>query len=259
MLIVCPTCVSSYKVGPEILSLSRGTVRCAHCREAWLIVGEAELAAANDRIGEERVQDFASECEQNAWHSEPEAPQAGFHLGRAGPLSVRAVRPLRSLPPPVAAPQSGSAVKVMLLVIVGIGLGMAAVGWREPIVRTMPALTSLFAAIGLPTRDTALTLRDVRTATIQDGTTSVLTLEGRIENSWSNEASVPNIRIVVRDEAQQSLYSWTAPAPKASLGPGEAVVFKSRLVAPPGNGHDVAVGFSEASAVLSDAVVKGTK
>ena len=121
---------------------------------------------------------------------------------------------------------------------------MAGIAYRARIAAIAPAAAPLFAAIGLPAVPPSLTLGTVETALADEGANKVLTLEGTIRNPGGTEAAVPNLRIVVRDDAEQSLYSWTTPAPRARLAPGEAMDFRSRLVSPPPAGHDIVVSFA---------------
>ena len=243
MLIVCPNCVSSYRVNPDILRLSQGVVRCAQCRRSWSLAEDGHEAWAFD--GERPVP-----------QSEASAGKltAGARALDAQPHAAKPPRARR-----VADTEQSSPVRAVAAVLLLLALMTGAIGWRRPIVHAAPALAPIYALVGLQANESSLTLQDVKTAMVREGTTPVLTLEGTIENGRKTVARVPNIRIVVRDQAEQSVYTWTAAAPKTSLAPGETVTFKSRLVAPPGNGHDLEVGFADAHAVLSEAMVKGTR
>lgn len=170
------------------------------------------------------------------------APPAGL-LSQIGP---RPARQMASPEPPVAAQRgAGSAVLGVLLCL---GMGMVAIAHRERIAAIVPQTTPIFAAIGLPIADLGLSLGEVETTLGDEGSTKVLTLQAHITNRQKTGATVPNLRIVVRDDSAQILYTWTAPSPRAQLGPGEVVDFRSRLVSPPLNGHDVVVSFADRSA-----------
>ncbi len=47
MLIVCPSCTTSYRVEPASLGASGRSVRCARCRTVWFAVPEPETPARN--------------------------------------------------------------------------------------------------------------------------------------------------------------------------------------------------------------------
>lgn len=167
------------------------------------------------------------------------APPGGL-LPQFGP---RPGGKIASLEPPVSARcGAGSAV---LGALIFLGTAMIAIAQREHVAVIAPQTATIFAAIGLPVADGDLSLGEVETALSDEGSTKVLTLQGHITNRQKTEATVPNLRIVVRDETAQNLYTWTAPSPRARLGPGEVVDFRSRLVSPPLNGHDVVVSFAD--------------
>jgi predicted Zn finger-like uncharacterized protein len=46
MLIVCPSCATSYQVGPAALGPSGRPVRCAHCKNTWFAAPSEALATA---------------------------------------------------------------------------------------------------------------------------------------------------------------------------------------------------------------------
>ena len=58
---------------------------------------------------------------------------------------------------------------------------------------------------------------------------------------------MPHLRFAVRNAAHQEVYSWTAAPPRATLPPGEAVSFHTRLASPPPDARDVLVRFSTAT------------
>lgn len=53
MLIVCPTCATSYDVEPASLGANGRQVRCVRCRSVWLaeLNRAAQLTAAADALG----------------------------------------------------------------------------------------------------------------------------------------------------------------------------------------------------------------
>ena len=57
---------------------------------------------------------------------------------------------------------------------------------------------------------------------------------------------VPPIEAVLRDAEGRPLYSWVSDPPRATLRPGEALHFRTRLATPPEEGRDVAVRFTTA-------------
>jgi predicted Zn finger-like uncharacterized protein len=115
--------------------------------------------------------------------------------------------------------------------------------WRAEIVRVLPHTAPLFRMIGLPVNLRGLDFSDIRASKdVHDGVT-VLIIEGTIENATASAVSVPRLRFALRNAAMAELLSWTAPPEQGTLGPGEALPFRSRLAMPPADGNDVLVRF----------------
>jgi hypothetical protein len=119
----------------------------------------------------------------------------------------------------------------------------ALIAWRTELVRWAPQSASLYAAIGLPINLRGLAFNNVSVAReTQDGV-AVLVVQGTIESTVPRLIEVPRLRFAVRDQAGHEIYSWTALPAKNVLAPQETLEFRSRLAAPPPEGHEVAVRF----------------
>lgn len=240
MLIVCPHCISSYRADPELLQQSGGAIRCAHCLRVWTVEGwqgeRADAATIPRIVVEPRLYaENASRVARPQYAASAKFTPLQQDRGGASPL------------------------RGILAVVTILGIATGCIGLRKSIVHVAPVLGQVYALVGLPVDQGSISLQDVKTAMIIEGATPVLTLDGAIENSRAESSRVPDIRIVVRDVAAQGLYTWTIAAPKRTLAPGESVAFKSRLVAPPTNGHDIQVGFADTRIVVSEAMVKGPR
>jgi hypothetical protein len=77
---------------------------------------------------------------------------------------------------------------------------------------------------------------------------------GSVVNNTRKIVDVPRLKFVVRNSANEEVYSWTAVAPRATLPPGDAVEFRSRLASPPLDGRDVLVRF-----VTRHDIIAGTR
>jgi predicted Zn finger-like uncharacterized protein len=124
-----------------------------------------------------------------------------------------------------------------------IVLDAIVIGWRADFVRVLPQTASFYAAIGLPVNLRGLNFDNLTTSTEQHENVPILVLEGSIVNDTRKTADIPHLRFAVRNAARQEIYSWTSAAPRASLPPGEAVAFRTRLASPPPDAHDVLVRF----------------
>jgi hypothetical protein len=117
------------------------------------------------------------------------------------------------------------------------------IGWRSEVVRAMPQTASFYALLRLPVNLRNLTFNDVTTSMEQHEGVPILVVEGNVVNAGRKPEDVPRLKFIVRNAARQEIYSWTAVPSRASLGPGEAIDFRTRLASPPATAHDLAVRF----------------
>ena len=128
---------------------------------------------------------------------------------------------------------------IVALIAANIGL----VGWRTDIVHLAPQTASLYAAIGLPVNVRGLVFEDVRTETQTHDGVHVLLVQGTIASTAPRTVEVPRLRLAIRNENGNEIYSWTMLPPRSVLGPGETLVFQSRLASPPNETRHVLVRF----------------
>lgn len=258
MRIICPTCSSHYEVESDKIDPKGQLVRCAQCREVWLVRAPDDVAAAPPEPVEPTPQPTPDKTSQL-----PPRPVAPM-------LPVAPIAPMSPLAPVVAAarvvpidfqsaslrlrlrrrrdtaepaPARGGSLGAITLGAVVLTSLMTLYGFRGAITRHLPAAGIAYAAVGLPVNVDGLALSDVHTALVAEGSETVLTLEGKIANLRNGATTVPALSVVVRGDTDVPLYTWTATAPKAKLEPGETVVFRSRLAEPPAAGRNVQVSF----------------
>jgi len=117
------------------------------------------------------------------------------------------------------------------------------VGWRGDVVRALPQTASFYSLIGLPVNLRGLVFDNVATVTEQHEGVPILVVEGNVVNTTRKTEDVPRLKFVLRNAAQQEIYSWTSVPVRASLPPGEGVGFRTRLASPPAEARDVVVRF----------------
>jgi hypothetical protein len=131
-----------------------------------------------------------------------------------------------------------TAVAVLLAAVV-----VGAIASRSTVVRAMPDLAGLYAAVGLPVNLRGLEFKGVKTTReMQDGI-SVLVIEGEVVNITGHPVELPRLRLGVLGSDNQELYSWTAVLPRSILSDREKISFRSRLASPPAEGREVLVRF----------------
>ncbi len=263
MLLICPSCETSFRVKPDALGPAGRTVRCARCHTSWFAAPEgaerepamAETPAMRSGFDElarhslERSRRPSVSWREPLAESEPAPPLVpdGFHpMTPALPEdAVEAEsKPARRALPPRPAPRKASrkGLGVAALTLAG-ALVVAAIAARATIVRAIPDLAGLYAAAGLPVNLRGLEFRDVRTTSeTQDGI-AVLVIEGEVANVAKHAVEVPRVRLAVLGTGGQELYSWTALLPRSTLSEDEKVSFRSRLASPPPEGREVLVRF----------------
>jgi predicted Zn finger-like uncharacterized protein len=313
MLIVCPTCATSYDVELASLQPNGRQVRCVRCRAIWhaapshadKLLAAAEAIGPEPQFAEAPADAFAEEpalqsvdeqvAEGDAWAApddlpaaEPaaaemvaEEPGAAVEVESPSiapvdlddgqpPIEVAAnhaaeedAEPLEDIEtyaarrnkrgfrrPSLHWPLSNLQSGILALIITNAIL----VGWRNDVVRILPQTASFYAMLGLPVNLRGLAFDSVTTTTEQHEGVPILVVEGSVVNNTRKIVDVPRLKFVVRNSANEEVYSWTAVAPRATLPPGDAVAFRSRLASPPTDGRDVLVRF-----VTRHDIIAGTR
>jgi len=313
MLIVCPTCATSYDVELASLQPNGRQVRCVRCRAIWRaapshadkLLAAAEAIGPEPQVAEARVGAFAEEPalpsadepvgDGGAWAAPddmPAAEPAAAEMDAGDPVAAVEVEAPSIAPvdlddgrPPIEIeadhaaeedaepledietyaarrnkrgfgrpswhwPLSNLQSGILALIITNAIL----VGWRGDVVRILPQTASFYAMLGLPVNLRGLAFDSIATTTEQHEGVPILVVEGSVVNNTRKIVDVPRLKFVVRNAANEEVYSWTAVAPRATLPPGEAVAFRSRLASPPTDGRDVLVRF-----VTRHDIIAGTR
>jgi len=313
MLIVCPTCATSYDVELASLQPNGRQVRCVRCRAIWRaapshadkLLAAAEAIGPEPQVAEAPVGAFAEEpalpsadepvADGGAWAApddRPAAEPAAAEMDAGDPVAAVEVEAPSIAPvdlddgqPPIEIeadhaaeedaepledietyaarrnkrgfgrpswhwPLSNLQSGILALIITNAIL----VGWRGDVVRILPQTASFYAMLGLSVNLRGLAFDSVATTTEQHEGVPILVVEGSVVNNTRKIVDVPRLKFVVRNAANEEVYSWTAVAPRATLPPGEAVAFRSRLASPPTDGRDVLVRF-----VTRHDIIAGTR
>ena len=310
MLIVCPTCATSYDVELASLQPNGRQVRCVRCRAIWRaapshadkLLAAAEAIGPEPQVAEAPVGAFAEEpalpsadepvADGGAWAApddRPAAEPAAAEMDAGDPVAAVEVEAPSIAPvdlddgePPIDVetadqdaepledietyaarhnkrgfgrpswhwPLSNLQSGILALIITNAIL----VGWRGDVVRILPQTASFYSMLGLSVNLRGLAFDSVATTTEQHEGVPILVVEGSVVNNTRKIVDVPRLKFVVRNAANEEVYSWTAVAPRATLPPGEAVAFRSRLASPPTDGRDVLVRF-----VTRHDIIAGTR
>jgi predicted Zn finger-like uncharacterized protein len=311
MLIVCPTCATSYDVELASLQPNGRQVRCVRCRAIWhaapshadKLLAAAEAIGPEPQFAEAPADAFAEEpalqsadeqvADDGAWAAADDLPAAepaaaemaaeepgaaievespsiapvdlddGQPPIEVQPTTEEDAEPLEDIEtyaarrnkrgfrrPSLHWPLSNLQSGILALIITNAIL----VGWRNDVVRILPQTASFYSMLGLPVNLRGLAFDSIATTTEQHEGVPILVVEGSVVNNTRKIVDVPRLKFVVRNSANEEVYSWTAVAPRATLPPGEAVAFRSRLASPPTDGRDVLVRF-----VTRHDIIAGTR
>jgi hypothetical protein len=149
--------------------------------------------------------------------------------------------------------RSGSWLKPGLpaVILILVALNASLIAWRLDVVRLLPQTASIYAAIGLPVNLRGLAFDSVRMSRAEHEGIGVLVVEGSIVNVTGRPVEVPRLRLAVRNEARNEVYSWTALPNRSILAPGETLPFRSRLASPPADASEVQVRFFNRRDILA--------
>ena len=230
MLIVCGKCASAYEVDADLLGDGGADVACEACGHCWFAQNEAvpHLNAAHGVFTGPPL------IEAQAGGARTAAESYGDLYGTRRKTPPRA-------PKRWPRPRAGAAA------CVGLAALMGAIAGREAIVRAVPASASVFAAAGLPVNLRGIRFEGVTSTTSEEPGGRVLAISGILANTGKTSVPVPAVIVALRGPDGRDVYSWGAAAPKAELAPGETVVFRTRLAAPPDTARDVMLRFASAA------------
>jgi predicted Zn finger-like uncharacterized protein len=283
MLIVCPTCATSYNIEPASLGPAGRTVRCARCKSSWFAGGPPDAMAgfAADVIAEAEAREapspsIGSSRSADDFGHEPQQPAARIPDPSEAADAAVVEEPLPpgeapSLVPPMVEPvvvdagadpvetfatrrtrmhvrrkQRRQSSKWTAVILVLFSFNVAVVLGRSEVVRYLPQTASLFEAIGLKVNLRQLNFEGVKITNDEHDGVPVLSVEGTIVSQSSNPVEVPRLRFAVRNATGQEIYTWTTKPSRSILEPGKKLPFHSRLASPPADASDVLVRFVNA-------------
>jgi len=280
VVIACPHCGTRYQVPPETLGRGGRQVSCAHCGQAWR--AEPPPPPEDDRLftpSEEEALDRAFTALEKTGES-PAAPKKPASRELPPPPEVvksiaeirQAIAPKVDDPPgpaeehkPTAAEKVAKGkldkrqrdiAKALPAVRLFRGIRFAAVlllfgvvtggyWFRTEIVRLVPDLAGLYAAVGLRVNVVGLEFSDISTVMSRRGDSQVVSVTAKIRAVAARRVAVPPVVVSLLDEQDTLLYQWSVIPRVADVQPGEAIEFAAELPSPPPGATQVKLGFSE--------------
>jgi predicted Zn finger-like uncharacterized protein len=253
IIVTCPDCRVGYALGREAIGPRGRMVRCPDCSHVWYEMPSAPEALAADAVDIElpsggrdlvpavpRGLAMADAAPGKLLHAVIVDAETAERLRRSPRLRPAYLPPAPALRRPTPARGRLGAVALAAALAVAV----SAVALRAPLVAAVPSLGGLFAAAGLEVNLAGLEFRAVTAERRIERGAPILEVEAEIANVAGGEMKVPAVRLVVRREGRQEVYSWLVEPARASLAAGETITFRSRLAMPPGGGQDVELRFA---------------
>ena len=145
-----------------------------------------------------------------------------------------------------------------VLRVAGIGLLVAVIGggvlFRTDIVRMVPDLAGLYAAMGLKVNVVGLDFSEVSTLLSRKGDTDVLTVNATIYGVEPRRVLVPPVVVTLLGSDNKPVYAWSVAPKQRDLEPGEAIGFSAELAAPPDDAKQVRLGFADSTRAIAPLV-----
>ncbi len=249
MLLVCPSCETSFRVAYVALGAEGRNVRCARCQTIWL-ADPAQLAP-EPQTGSSReiaiipageIINVPALITDDVTMAEPPAVEAS--PARNSSASSKPVAPAwKKMSWRGRDKKSGPGLGLVLTTCTLAMIVTAAIVSPATIVRAMPDLAGLYAAAGKPVNLRGLEFREVRTVRETHDGIALLVTEGKIANISGHDLELPPIRLAAVGANGQEVYAWTAAPSRSTLADGETLAFKSRLASPPAEARQVQVRF----------------
>jgi predicted Zn finger-like uncharacterized protein len=213
MILTCPNCATRYQTDSALLGGVGRKVRCAKCSHVWQIAPAAQAEPELAPSYEPAVANAAFSARSIYTPSGGQAKTERQNSWLGDPLTVTA----------------GSVGLAILLLAIGFSL----MRFRQDIAILWPQSASFYKALGQDVYTSGLRFVNVNYRNETEDGQAVLAVTGKLVNITSHELPVPAIRVTLTDGDRQVLYNWSFSANVATLKPGEAVSFVTRLTSPP--------------------------
>lgn len=240
--IECPKCQGRFQFCPSRVNQRLARLRCPWCDKVWICRLQLYGALSGEGNGKVHISEEGGAPEDS--HSVD--PQQSVRVSDQLEQFKRPNKRIKLIERnPGQADSRKSYLSITFASVGCLTLLGAFLVQRERIIKIAPFSTGVYASLGLPSKIGGFAFREVRSLIAEDNSQRVLLVDGKIFNASSSAAEVPDLRVSVRANGGREVYRWDSPAPKKQLARGETVEFRVRLIAPPEDGRDIKVQFSE--------------
>jgi len=172
--------------------------------------------------------------EPDAALADPDLVAAAF--GETPPKAKKARKPM-----PIVAIGWG-----ILGLIVALVVGMFALA-PATTVSLLPGASHIYSMLGMPVGAQGLAFEGVRYGWTNDGSQTVLEVQGNVRNTSSATMAVPTVVIALRDENGEEISAWETEVGAEELAAGEEAPFLRQIPSPPSNVRSLKVRFDKAN------------
>lgn len=244
MILTCPQCATRYRTDAAKFAPPGRKVRCAKCGHIWhQDAPSPEVEPGLEQAARERP---APEAEPQP--PAPEPPQiSSQRSGYVAPAQV-AREHTEEVPPKSsrAGARIGMALGWIALIAAVLIIGWSAVRYRQEVATLWPQAASLYARVGLEVNARGIAFTDVNYKREMEDGQFVIAVSGKLVNISTREVPVPPIRAALTGDDKRELYHWDFNAKAATLKPGQAIPFLTRVSSPPAGARHLELRFADA-------------
>lgn len=277
MILECTQCHMRYLVADSAIGPAGRTVRCAGCRHSWFQppamvdlghgMPETPPPAEPVRVPQPVVADAAPEIARAASASDyapaaaPAFAESAYAADVPRPLRARGAEPARRYvdpdaervergetfsafahQPPFVPRRNPARRRTAMAVAAGVAM-LAATG---AILYT--GTPGIAEQLGLPiaaNADNALkfAINTPERRLLSSGN-ELFAVSGKIINETGSRQRIPDIRAVLKDDQDRSVYSWTIKPQTRVIGPSGALSFNSAALDVPANAKELELSFA---------------
>lgn len=214
MLIVCPTCSSSYLIRATEIGAEGRLVRCGACQNSWQVGGASQQTIAS---GDDATE-ASEKTEEISSLSSKEPVRTKSHASRRMALG-------------------------------GLAAAAIASAFIMPIGKIADVARTLIGRVIPVDRFAELDFHKVSSQLVAENDEIFLIVEGEIIAKSGENRTMPGLALTIRGEGQDQIFRWTVKPPAETISAGAPIPFKVRLASPPITGREVLIRFVDASEV----------
>lgn len=208
MILTCPQCETQYFADDSTIGESGRTVKCAACDHSWFVRPDGATPA-----------------------SAAPAP-AAHEIYRE---RVREQRRRKS--------RFASLLSWIVTAAVFFSLGVAAIIFRNDVVKTWPEASTAYRQVGFNVNRFGLEFSDIERSRTFNDTVPVVTVIGQARNVARSSVDAPNVQVNLKDERGRTVATKVSSIKPDSLPAGEAGAFTVVLEQAPMESFEIELSF----------------